>query len=73
VNDELERIRQEEVVAQLQSTVPASGKLMAWKIMRRAEDEGSMFISNSLIYVQIHTALQPRKPTSTQRLMIQVK
>jgi hypothetical protein len=50
VNDELERIRQEEVVAQLQSTIPASGKLMAWKIMRRAEDEGSMFISNALIY-----------------------
>jgi hypothetical protein len=29
------------------------------------EDEGSMFFRNICVYLQVHTALQPRRPTST--------
>jgi hypothetical protein len=31
----------------------------------RAEDGGSIFLQNVGIYLQVHTALQPRRPTST--------
>jgi hypothetical protein len=34
----------------------------------RAEDGGSMFLSNVSIYLQIHMALHPRRPTSTSSL-----
>jgi hypothetical protein len=29
------------------------------------EDEGSMFLRNAGIYLQVHMALLPRRPTST--------
>jgi hypothetical protein len=28
------------------------------------EDEGSMFLQNNGLYLHVHTALQPRRPTS---------
>jgi hypothetical protein len=33
--------------------------------LRRAEDGGSMFLRNTRIYLQIHMASQPIRPTST--------
>jgi hypothetical protein len=35
----------------------------------RVEDEGSMFLRNVCVYLQVHTPLQPRKPTSSELKM----
>jgi hypothetical protein len=34
-------------------------------MMQSPEDGGSMFLRNVGIYLQVHTALHPRRPTST--------
>jgi hypothetical protein len=34
--------------------------------MFRPEDGDSMFLQNAGIYLKVHTALQPRRPTSTR-------
>jgi hypothetical protein len=47
------------------STIEPQGKKEKRKKMEKYEDGGSIFLSNTGIYPQVHKALQPRRPIST--------